>query len=78
MGVVEVMAAVKSGCSLVGLDISWGRLGSGMGRRVVFGCRSCATYNRRVNEEKQKKVERILWGIDEVRKVLEVRKFERE
>lgn len=73
MGVIDAMTAVRSGVALGashGIGHQLGPLGVGHGETSCILLPAVCKFNRKVNEDKQKGVEEILWGDKEVKEVL--------
>ena len=76
MGVIHAMSAVRSGVSLGashGIGHQLGPLGVGHGETSCILLPVVCKYNRKVNEDKQNGVEKILWADAEVKSVLQRR-----
>jgi len=76
MGVIHAMSAVRSGVSLGashGIGHQLGPLGVGHGETSCILLPAVCKYNKKVNEDKQKGVEKILWADAEVKSVLQKR-----
>jgi alcohol dehydrogenase class IV len=74
LGVIDAMAAVKSGVDLGashGIGHQLGPLGVGHGETSCILLPSVCKYNAKVNRERQKKVADILWGDEKAKAVLE-------
>lgn len=81
MGVIDAMTAVRSGVALGashGIGHQLGPLGVGHGETSCILLPAVCKYNRKVNEDRQKTVEKTLWSDAEVRSVLEKRRLKEE
>lgn len=81
LGVIKAMTAVRSGVELGashGIGHQLGPLGVGHGETSCILLPAVCKYNAKVNEEKQKVVEEILWDQAEVATILEEKGLQRK
>ncbi|KAF1990534.1 putative Fe-containing alcohol dehydrogenase [Aulographum hederae CBS 113979] len=81
LGVVDAMEAVIKGVEMGGshaIGHQLGPLGVAHGETSCILLPAVCRFNRRVNEERQRKVEEILWGVKEMEGVLRKRGLKKE